>query len=222
MRDAVVRAARRRATAVAGPPGELAAVPGTSGAAPRAGTAVGATTTAAARAGTGPHATGRAAVPAGVRTATVATGLAGPVTPGAVTAPSGAVPGASGATRGAVRVVSTVQPATTGRVLATVTPGHVRGVTVRIVPHGVATRVGGASTATPGAGAGDRADRATIVAAPTVQVVSGGATPRAPGRAATARASTAVLSLGTLPARTCPRTCRSLSSTARRAAGSGR
>lgn len=222
MRDVVGRAARRRATAVAGPPGVRAEAPGTSGAAARADTAVGATTTVAARAVTGPRGTGRAAVPADARTATVATALAAPVTLGAATAPSVGVPGASVATRRAVPGVSTGQPARTGHVLVTVTPGRVRGVTVRTVRHGVATRVGVASTATPWAGAGDRADRATIAAAVTVPAVSAEVTPRAPGRVATARASTAVPSPGTLPARTCPRTCRSPSSTAPRVGGSGR
>lgn len=222
VRDVAGRATRRRATAVAGPPGVWAEAPGTSGAGARADTVVGATTTVAARAVTGSRGTGRAAVPADARTATVATGLAAPVTPGAATAPSVGVPGASVATRLAVRGGSTAQAVTTGLVLATVTAGRARGVTVRTVRREVATRVGVASTATPRAGAGDRADRATIAAAVTVPAVSAEVTPRAPGRVATARASTAVPSLGTLPARTCPRTCRSLSSTARRVAGSGR
>lgn len=217
-----VRDVAGRATAVAGPPGERAEAPGTSGAGARADTGVGATTTVAARAVTGPRGTGRAAVPADARTATVATGLAAPVTPGAATAPSVGVPGASVATRRVVPGGSTAQAVTTALVLATVTAGRARGVTVRTVRHGVATRVGVASTATPRAGAGDRGDRATIAAAVTVPAVSAGVTPRAPGRVATARASTDVLSLGTLPARTCPRTCRSPSSTAQRAAGSGR
>ncbi len=222
VKDEAGRAARRRATAVAGPPGERAEAPGTSGAGARADTAVGATTTVAARAVTGPRGTARAAVPAHARTATVATRLAAPVTPGAATAPSVGVPGTSVATRRAVPGGSTGQAATTGHVLVTVTPGRVRGVTVRTVRHGVATRVGVASTATPRAGAGDRGDRATIAAAVTVPAVSAEVTPRAPGRVATARASTAVPSRDTLPARTCPRTCRSPSSTAPRAAGCGR
>lgn len=222
VRGVAGRAARRRATAVAGPPGVRAEAPGTSGAAARADTVVGATTTVAARAVTGPRGTGRAAVPADARTATVATALAAPVTLGAATAPSVGVAGASVATRRAVPGVSTGQPARTGHVLVTVTPGRVRGVTVRTVRHGVATRVGVASTATPWAGAGDRADRATIAAAVTVPAVSAGVTPRAPGRVATARASTAVPSPGTLPARTCLRTCRSPSSTAPRVGGCGR
>lgn len=222
MRDVAGRAARRRATAVAGPPGERAEAPGTSGAAARADTVVGATTIGAARAVTGPHGTARAAVPADARTATGATGLAAPVTPGAATAPSVGVRGASVATRRVVRGGSTAQPVTTGRVLGTVTAGRVRGVTVRTGRHGAATRVGVASTATPRAGAGDRADRATIAAVVTVPVAIAGVTPRAPGRGATARASTAVPSPDTLPARTCPRTCRSPSSTAPRAAGCGR
>ncbi len=222
VRDVVGRAARRRATAVAGPPVEPAVVPGTSETAARVATAVGATTTVAARAAIVRHATGRAAARAGARTATDETAPAGPPTHGVGTAPTVAVRGASAVTRRAARAVSTAQRATTGRVPATVTPGRVRGATVRTVPHGAETLVAGASSATPRAGVADRADRATTAAAVTVPGESAGATPRAPGPAATARASTDVLSLGTLPARTCPRTCRSPSSTAQRAAGSGR
>lgn len=222
VRDAAGRAARRRATVAAGPPGEPAVAPGTREAVARVATAVGATTTAAARAAIVRHGTGRAAARAGARTATGETAPAGPPTHGVGTAPTVAVRGASAVTRRAVRAVNTAQRATTGRVPATVTPGRVRGATVLTDPHGVGTRVVGASSATPRAGVADRADRATTVAAVTVPGESAGATPRAPGPAVTARGSTDVPSLGTLPARTCPRTCRSPSSTARRAAGSGR
>lgn len=222
VRDVVGRAARRPAIAVAGPPGEPAVAPGTSETAARAATEVGATTTAVARAAIVRDGTGRAAARAGARTATGETAPAGPPTHGVGTVPTVAVRGASAVTRRAVRAVSTAERATTGRVPGTVTPGRDRGATVRTDPHGVGTLVAGASSATPRAGVADRADRATTVAAVTVPGESAGATPRAPGPVATATASTDVLSPGTLPARTCPRTCRSPSSTVRRAAGSGR
>ncbi len=182
VRDVVGRAARRRATAVAGPPVEPAVVPGTSETAARVATAVGATTTVAARAAIVRHATGRAAARAGARTATDETAPAGPPTHGVGTAPTVAVRGASAVTRRAARAVSTAQRATTGRVPATVTPGRVRGATVRTVPHGAETLVAGASSATPRAGVADRADRATTAAAVTVPGRAPGPRPARRGR----------------------------------------